>query len=125
MTPDAATRASVRVGLVTTVVGAALTAAPKRAGSLVGIADPFAARLVGLADLALVPGLLRGRPRWPWLAARAALNAAIIGYAGATARRNRRAQVAAAALVAATFSDLSALAALWESEKNRAPSAGC
>ena len=90
-----------------------------------GIADPFAARLVGLADLALVPGLLRGRPRWPWLAARAGLNVAIIGYAVGTARRNRRAQVAAAALVAATFSDLSALAALWGSERDRSPSAGC
>jgi hypothetical protein len=25
-------------------------------------------------DLALVPGLMRGRPRWPWMLARAAAN---------------------------------------------------
>ena len=125
VTPDAAARAAVRVGLVTSAIGAALTAAPNRAGPLVGLADPFAARLVGLADLALVPGLLRGRPRWPWLAARAGLNVTIIGYAVGTARRNRRAQVAAAALVAATVSDLSALSALWGSEREHSPSAVC
>jgi hypothetical protein len=125
VTPDAAIRAAVRVGLVTTIAGAALTAAPNRAGPLVGLADPFAARLVGLADLALVPGLLRGRPRWPWLAARAALNMTIIGYALQSARGNRRAQAAAAALVAATFSDLSALSALWGSERDHSPSSVC
>ncbi|MEO7449172.1 MAG: hypothetical protein ABI336_12940 [Humibacillus sp.] len=34
----------------------------------------MAARVIGALDLALVPGLLGGRPRWPWLAARAAAN---------------------------------------------------
>jgi len=80
-----------------------------------GLTDPRAARLVGLADLALVPGLLRGRPRWPWLAARGGLNVTIVGYALVTARRNRRAQVAVAALLAATASDLSAMSALRNS----------
>ena len=101
---------------MTSAIGAALTVAPNRAGPLMGIEDPLAARLVGLADLALVPGLLRGRPRWPWLAARVGLNVAIIGYAIGTARRNRRARISAAALVAATLSDLSALRVLWMSE---------
>jgi hypothetical protein len=116
VTPDAARRAAVRVGVVTSAIGAALTVAPNRAGPLMGIEDPLAARLVGLADLALVPGLLRGRPRWPWLTARVGLNVAIIGYAIGTARRNRRARISAAALVAATLSDLSALRVLWMSE---------
>jgi hypothetical protein len=31
-------------------------------------------------DLALVPGLLAGRPRWPWLTARAAANLATAAY---------------------------------------------
>jgi hypothetical protein len=107
----------VRVGVVTTAIGGVLLAAPNRAGPLMGLDDPRAARLVGLADLALVPGLLRGRPRWPWLAARVGLNLTIIGYAIRTARRNRRAQVASAVLAVATLSDLGALAALWRSER--------
>jgi len=112
MTPDNAERAAVRVGLVTTAIGSVLAFAPARVGSLMGIIDPRAARVVGVADLALVPGLLRGRPRWAWLSARAGLNLVIVGYAVATARRSRRAQVAVAGLVAATVSDLVAAAAL-------------
>ena len=108
MTPEDAERAAVRVGVITTVIGGALTAAP-------ALTSPQAARVVGLADLALVPGLLRGRPRWPWLAARAGLNLAIGGYAVVTPRRNRRAFVAVAALAAATLSDLVALSALRDS----------
>ena len=56
-------------------------------------------RLLGAADLVLVPGLLAGRPRWPWMAARAALNLAQAGWlagaaagdgrSGARARRRR------------------------------------
>jgi hypothetical protein len=112
MTPDDAERAADRVGVMTSVIGAALTAAPGRVGPRVGLTSPQAALVVGLADLALVPGLLRGRPRWPWLAARAGLNLAIIGYAVATNGRNRRALVAVAALVPATVSDLVAMSTL-------------
>ena len=112
MTPDDAERAAVRVGVLTTVIGGVLAVAPGRVGPLIGLTDPWAARLVGLVDLALVPGLLRGRPRWVWLAARAGLNMTIVGYAVVTAGRNRRAQVAAVALVAATVSDLGAMFAL-------------
>jgi len=115
MTPENAERAAVRVGVLTTAIGGVLAAVPARVGPTVGLTDPRAARLVGLADLALVPGLLRGRPRWPWLAARAGLNLAIVGYAVGTARRNRGAQVAVAALVAATVSDLAAMSVLRSS----------
>jgi hypothetical protein len=112
MTPDQAERAAVRVGVITTVIGGALAAAPARVGPLVGLTSPRAGLVVGLADLALVPGLLRGQPRWRWLAARAGLNVAIIGYAGMTTRRNRRVIVAATALAAATISDLVAMSTL-------------
>jgi hypothetical protein len=112
MTPDEAERAAVRVGVITTVIGGALTAAPACVGPLVGLNRPQVALAVGLADLALVPGLLRGRPRWPWLAARAGLNVAIIGYAAGASGRNRRALVAATALMAATVADLVAMSAL-------------
>jgi hypothetical protein len=112
MTPEEAERAAVRVGVITTVIGGALTAAPARVGSVVGLTSPQAALVVGLADLALVPGLLRGRPRWPWLAARAGLNVAIIGYAAVTNRRNRRAMVAATGLACAAVADLVAMSAL-------------
>ena len=112
MTPDEAERAAVRVGVITTVIGGALTAAPAGVGPVVGLTSPQAALVVGLADLALVPGLLRGQPRWPWLAARAGLNVAIVGYAVATNVRNRRAIVAATALAAATVADLVAMSAL-------------
>jgi hypothetical protein len=115
VTPDNAERAAVRVGVLTTAIGGVLAAAPARVGPLMGLTDPRVARLVGLTDLALVPGLLRGRPRWPWLAARAALNLTIVGYAVVIAGHNRRAQVAAVALVAATVSDLDAMSALRSS----------
>jgi hypothetical protein len=112
MTPDEAERAAVRVGVITTVIGGALTAAPARVGPVVGLTSPPAALVVGLADLALVPGLFRGQPRWPWLAVRAGLNVAIIGYAVVTNGRNRRAIVAATALAAATVADLVAMSTL-------------
>ena len=44
-----------------------------------------AVRAIGLSDLVLVPGLLRGRPRWPWLIGRAAMNVAVAGYLHGTA----------------------------------------
>jgi hypothetical protein len=115
VTPDSAERAAVRVGVLTTAIGGALAAAPGRVGPPMGLEDQRAARLVGLADLTLVPGLLRARPRWPWLAARAALNLAIVCNAIVTARGNRRAQAATAALVAATAADVAALSALRRS----------
>jgi hypothetical protein len=114
---DDAERAAVRVGVITTVIGGVLAVAPARVGPLTGLADPRAARVIGLADLALVPGLIRGRPRWTWLAARAGLNLVIVGYAATAAQRNRRALVASAALVAATVSDLRVMSALRNSSQ--------
>ena len=65
VTPDDAERAAVRVGVLTTVIGGVLAAAPARVGPLMGLTDPRAARLVGLTDLALVPGLFAADPDGP------------------------------------------------------------
>ena len=38
----------------------------------------------------LVPGLLRGEPRWPWMVGRAALNLAMAAYLMGAATQSRR-----------------------------------
>ena len=97
------------VGAITLAAGAALAAAPgvtTRALHIEG--EEAALRLVGAADLVLVPGLLLGRPRWPWMAARAALNLAQAGWLAGAARRSddpALARGAAAALAALTLVD--------------------
>jgi hypothetical protein len=74
-------RMPVVVGGVTLAVGAGLAAAPQLVTRPLGLeGQETAMRLVGLADLALVPGLLAGRPRWPWMVARAAVNLAQAAY---------------------------------------------
>lgn len=91
------------------MIGAALTLAPARTAAVLGLADRRGqARALGLADLALGPGLLAGRPRWPWMAARASLNFVIAGRYRARARAApdlRRARVGAAAMTALTVVD--------------------
>ena len=105
------------VGAITLAAGAALAAAPgvtTRALHIEG--EEAALRLVGAADLVLVPGLLLGRPRWPWMAARAALNLAQAGWLAGAARAARTtpalARGAAAALAALTLVDGPAAVAL-------------
>jgi hypothetical protein len=63
------------VGWVTLGAGTALVAAPGRVSGPLGLAgQDVALRAIGLSDLVFVPGLLRGNPRWPWMAGRAVLN---------------------------------------------------
>lgn len=112
MTPAAAERAAAWVGVATLLIGGALAVAPVRVGSVMGLTDPRGARIVGLADLALVPGLIRGRPVWPWVAARCSLNLAIAAYGLAVGRGDRRALSAAALLLGATVGDAVVLATL-------------
>ena len=117
-TPSAAHRTAAIVGLATAAIGGALLVAPVRAGAAVGVSDPRGVRLVGLVDLALVPGLLLGRPRWPWMAARAVLNPPTALYFvrhAAGAEASRRARIAAAVLAVATIADTRAVAALLRS----------
>lgn len=94
------------VGYVTLAAGAALVAAPRLATGPLGLDGQDAAvRAIGLADLVLVPGLLRGRPRWPWMVGRAALNLAQAAYLHGAAPQSGKARAGAAALVALTAID--------------------
>ena len=69
------------VGYVTLAAGAALAAAPGRVTGPLGLdGQDMAVRAIGLLDLVLVPGLLRGSPRWPWMVGRTALNVATAAY---------------------------------------------
>ncbi len=95
------------VGLITLAAGAALVAAPARATRPLGIeGQETAMRLIGLSDLVLVPGLLRGEPRWPWMIGRAALNLGQAAYLWGVAPEDARlARAGAAGLLALTAVD--------------------
>jgi hypothetical protein len=75
------TRAPQVVGTITFAVGAALTARPQLATGPLGLeGQERAIRAIGLSDLVVAAGLLRSRPAWPWMTARAALNLVLIAY---------------------------------------------
>ena len=81
MNPLAPERMPVFVGCVTLAAGAALATSPRLVTGRLGLdGQDLAVRAIGVSDLVLVPGLLRGRPRWPWMIGRAALNLAIAAY---------------------------------------------
>ena len=82
---------------------------------------PVALRAIGAADLALVPGLLAGRRRLPWMAARAGLNVAIAAYCVSIARSegNIGPKIAASAMVLATAADVRTILALRRGEDPR------
>lgn len=115
-------RAAVVVGVATLAIGGALVARPARFGRLLALDEPRVARLVGALDLALVPGLVLGPRRAPWLAGRVALNLAIAGYAVQAQRhtgRSSRALAAAALMVGVSIGDGSALRAVLRSGHGR------
>ena len=108
-------RLAVFAGMATTVFGGALVAAPGRLGPRMGLTEPGMTRLIGVADLALVPGLVVGRSPRLWLAGRGMLNVAIIGHLlrlAADAQDARLQRSVAAAFAAATVGDLREIAAL-------------
>lgn len=77
---------------VTLVAGTALAVAPGVFARPVGLdGQDLAVRAIGVSDLILVPGLLGGRPRWPWMVARAALSVAQAAYCDGVAPRARNA----------------------------------
>ena len=102
MDEDTALDAGRTAGLATLVIGTALVVAPRRVGALSGLHDARTARLVGLVDLALSPGLIAGTPRWPWLAARTVAN---VATAAVTARGGWTGRATAASLLALTALD--------------------
>jgi len=115
MAPNTAQRSATRVGLITLPIGIALVVAPSRAGRLLSARDhSVALRAIGALDLALVPGLLVGRLRWQWMAARAGLNLGIAAYCLGLVRRERAsaAMVGAVAMVAAPMADSRTISAL-------------
>jgi hypothetical protein len=68
-------RMPVFAGYATLVIGASLVLAPRRMTRPLGLdGEQAAVRTIGVSDLVLVPGLLRGNPRWRWMMARAAFN---------------------------------------------------
>ncbi|HSF35451.1 MAG TPA: hypothetical protein VLA70_05010 [Nocardioides sp.] len=102
MDEDTALDAGRTAGLATLVIGSALVVAPGRVGPLGGLRDARTARLVGLVDLALSPGLIAGTPRWPWLAARTVAN---VATAAVVARGGWSGRATAASLLAVTALD--------------------
>ncbi|MGI5519348.1 hypothetical protein ACQEUX_00135 [Micromonospora sp. CA-259024] len=104
------------VGLVTLGFGVVLTARPRRSAAALGLGDrPVLAGAVGLTDLVVGTGVLCGRPRWPWMAARAALNLVLTGCYAAEANRpdgNRRARTGAVAMASLTVVDATLALAL-------------
>lgn len=108
-------RFTVAIGVVTAAIGAGLVIAPARIGAAIGLIEVGPARAIGFLDVALSPGLIIGRPRWPWLAARAAANILTAQQALLIARRDptrgdRAGEVFASVLAVTTVADtLSAL----------------
>ncbi len=105
-----AERIATGVGTATLAIGATLLGFTDRASSAAGLHDRRATQAIAIADLALVPGLLLGRPRWPWMAARGALNLVIatrLATAGTV-----RARVIAGALIGLTVGDTAVAATL-------------
>ncbi|MFG1837900.1 hypothetical protein ACGFH8_05600 [Micromonospora sp. NPDC049175] len=104
------------VGVVTLGFGVVLTAMPRRSAAALGLGDrPVLAGAVGLTDLVVGSGVLLGRPRWPWMAARAALNLVLTGCYAAEANRpdgNRRARSGAIAMASLTVVDTALALAL-------------
>lgn len=109
MKPPGVERATTVAGLVTLAIGAALTAAPTRTALAMGLGDrPGTARTMGIVDLALAAGLLRGSPRWPWMTARSAFNVLIAAQYRAEYRagsRRSKARAGAAAMAVLTVVD--------------------
>jgi deazaflavin-dependent oxidoreductase (nitroreductase family) len=108
MDERAAMQRSRQVGVGSLVIGGALLRWP-RVGRVAGL-DARATRLIAFGDLAVGPGLIWGRPRRPWLFARAVVNVGIAGLL--LLRRSRTGLAIAAGLGAATAADLQMAGAL-------------
>ena len=94
------------VGCVTLAAGAALAVSPGLLTGRLGLeGQDLAVRALGVSDLVLVPGLLRGRPRWPWMIGRAALNLAQAAYLYGVAPQSSLAKGGAGVLVGLTAVD--------------------
>jgi hypothetical protein len=112
-TPDGAAvlraeRGATAVGAISTALGVVLLLAPEATARLLGIRPERGLTAIGVADVAIGVGLLAGRPRWPWLVARAAANPPSAWWFARAGRRDggRGALLAAAAVGAVTVGDV-------------------
>jgi len=105
---------------LTLAIGAVLMRRP-RLGGIVDL-DSRDTRVIALLDLAVAPGLIWGRPRRPWLFARAGANVGIAAIL--LRRRSRVGRAIAAGLAVATASDLQLAAALGEGAPEGAAESG-
>ena len=102
------------------VAGAALTLFPERCGKPMGMEDhPEVLRTIGISDLVTAPGLLVGRPRWPWMVARATLNVGLVSAAVGFREQlgDRNALIGAATFASLTVVDGLAAATLRSAER--------
>jgi hypothetical protein len=110
--------------VVSGVLGTILLIAPAVVGRALGVdAGRRVLRAIGAVDLALVPGLVFGRPRWAWLVARAATNPPIAAVVF-TSARSVRARVFAVGLIGATARDLRAAARMRSAAAEDSSSVG-
>lgn len=105
------------VGGLTTAIGVSLLAAPVRTGKLLGVPvgrERRTLQFLGAVDLTVALGLLFGRPRWPWMAARAVCNPPTAIYLGRLGRRSgsRVLPAVAGVILAATVADGAAVRTL-------------
>lgn len=84
----------------------ALVAAPGFAARQLGLkGQETPLRLMGAADLVLAPGLVLGKPRWPWMVGRAAMNLAMAAYFLGVGGKSRDARVTGYVLLGLTVVD--------------------
>jgi hypothetical protein len=115
MNQTSAQRSATSVGVITLFIGITLVAVPSRVARILRTGDhPAALRIIGISDLALVPGLLGGGRRSEWMTARAILNLVIAVYCLRLVRREGvlGAKLGAAAMVIATVADGRTIVAL-------------
>jgi hypothetical protein len=121
MRAQEADRAATRVGLVTVLIGAALAVAPQKMSRVLRFGDHArAVQVVGLADMALVPGLVFAQRKGNWMAARAALNLLIAAYCTHLARKEdlQGPKIGAVAMLIATITDAPAILTLHAHDRN-------
>ncbi|CAB4934484.1 unannotated protein [freshwater metagenome] len=101
LTPADPDRMAVAVGAGTAVIGTALLVAPEAVGRRSWIERPAEARILGLVDVVVAAGLLSGRARARWMAARAVATVGTAAFFAGIARRGPA--TAGPAVLAATL----------------------
>jgi hypothetical protein len=109
---------------VSLVLGSMLLVIPSTAGRALGVETAQRTlRTIGIVDIALALGSYFGRPKWPWLVARAASNPFIATIALANAR-SVRARLMAAGLIGAAVMDLRAAVRMRSARPDSSGSTG-